>query len=51
VAAVESVWTFRTTKMALVLDPGEVIERPLKGDPHSSLRIIADPQELTREQT
>jgi hypothetical protein len=25
------------------------IERPLKGDPHSSLRIIADPQELTRD--
>jgi hypothetical protein len=26
-------------------------ERPLKGDPHSSLGIIADPQELTRDQT
>jgi hypothetical protein len=26
-------------------------ERSLKGDPHSSLRIIADPQELKRDQT
>jgi hypothetical protein len=26
-------------------------ERPRKGDPHSSLGIIADPQELTRDQT
>ena len=25
-------------------------ERPLEGDPHSSLRIIADPQELMRDQ-